>query len=162
MATTRTAEVEWVGGLMDGEGKIAHTTSTKLDGLELSWPGRLDDEEGVTSPEELVAAGLSGCYAMSVAHTLVGGGWEPQEIKVAASLMFEPGRGIVGGGLTLQVTIDGEIGDDKLWEVADRAKLSCPVVNALSGVDLELDLPGVEKPVEEVAAEPELDEAPAE
>jgi osmotically inducible protein OsmC len=97
---------------------------------------------------------------MSVAHTLVGGGWEPEEIKVGASLTFEPGRGIIAGSLTLTATVDGGLADDKLWEVAERAKLSCPVANALSGVDLELDLPGVEKPVEEIA-EPELDEAPA-
>ncbi len=158
MSTQRNAEVEWLGGLLDGEGKIVKTTSTKLEGLELSWPGRLDDE-GITSPEELVAAGLSACYAMSVAHTLVGGGWEPEGIKVGSTLTFEPGRGIIGGTLTLHATVDGGISDDKLWEAADRAKQSCPVVNALSGVDIELYLPGVVKPADDTAA-PEFDEAP--
>jgi lipoyl-dependent peroxiredoxin len=151
MATTRNAEVEWTGGLLHGEGKIVKTVSTRLDGLEVSWDARLADE-GLTSPEELVAAGLSSCFAMSVAHTLVGGGWEPAQIKVDSSLTFEPGRGIVAGTLTLHATVESVISDEKLWEAAERAKASCPIVNALSGVDFVLDLPGVEKPADDASA----------
>ena len=158
MSTQRTAEVEWVGGLLDGEGKITSTTSHRLEGLEVDWNTRLDEESGGTSPEELLAAGLSACFAMSVAHSLVGSGWEPEELKVASSLTFEPGVGITAGTLTVHATVDG-IPDDKLWEAVERAKLGCPVVNALSGIDFALDLPGVEKPVEEIA-EPEFEEVP--
>jgi osmotically inducible protein OsmC len=155
MPTTRKAEVDWLGGLMDGEGKIVKTSSGKLQDLKLTFPNRLEEDSEMTSPEELIAAGLAGCYAMSVAHTLNGGGWEPEELKVGASLSFEPGRGIVAGTLTLHATVES-LSDQKLWEAADLAKRNCPVVNALSGVDIQLDLPGVEKPVEEAA------EAPAE
>jgi lipoyl-dependent peroxiredoxin len=161
MSTERTAEVEWIGGLMDGEGKVLRSSSSKLDELEVTWNSRLESEDELTSPEELVAAGLAACYAMSVAHTLVGSGWEPEELRVSASLGFEPGRGITGGSLVLHATVEG-ISDDKLWEAADRAKLNCPVVNALSGVDLDLELPGVERGEVEEAAEAELDELPAE
>ena len=156
MSTQRTAEVEWIGGLLDGEGKITATTSHRLEGLEVDWNTRLDEESGGTSPEELVAAGLSACFAMSVSHSLVGSGWEPEEIKVASSLSFEPGVGITGGTLTVNATVGG-IPDDKLWDAVERAKLGCPVVKALAGVELELELPGVEKPAEETA-EPELEE----
>lgn len=158
MATQRTAEVEWIGGLLDGEGKVTSTSSHKLEGLEVDWNTRLDEESAGTSPEELVAAGLSACFAMSVAHSLVGSGWEPQELKVASSLSFEPGVGITDGTLTVHATVDG-IPDDKLWDAVERAKLNCPVVKALAGVELELDLPGVERPVEETT-EPELEEVP--
>jgi osmotically inducible protein OsmC len=158
MSTQRTAEVEWIGGLLDGEGKITSTTSHQLEGLEVDWNTRLDEESAGTSPEELVAAGLSACFAMSVSHSLVGAGWEPEEIKVGSSLTFEPGVGITAGTLTVHATVDG-IPDDKLWEAVERAKVNGPVAKALAGVELELDLPGVEKPVEETV-EPELEEVP--
>jgi lipoyl-dependent peroxiredoxin len=154
MATVRTAEVEWIGNLIEGEGKLVSTTSGKLPELELTWPARLDEDSGKTSPEELVASGLAACYAMSLAHTLVGGGWEPEELKISASLDFKAGVGITGGRLVAEATVDG-MPDDKKWEHAERARQSCPVVRALAGVDIELDLPGVEKPVEE-AVEPEF------
>jgi osmotically inducible protein OsmC len=150
MATERTAEVEWTGDLLHGEGTIAKTSSTNLEGLELSWPGRTNDDSELTSPEELVAAGLAACFAMSVAYTLAGGGFEAEQLKVSASLTFEPGTGITAGGLTLDATVPG-ISDEKLWENVERAKSSCPIVNALAGVDLTLDLPGVERPTEDAA-----------
>src|SRR5579884_3896774 len=138
MVTQRTAEVEWVGGLLDGEGKVTSTSSHHLEGLEVDWAHRLDEESGGTSPEELVAAGLSACFAMSVAHSLVGSGWEPEELKVASSLTFEPGVGITTGSLSVHATVGG-IPDDKLWEAVERAKLNCPVVKALAGVEPELE-----------------------
>jgi osmotically inducible protein OsmC len=154
MPTERTAQVEWIGDLMSGEGKVVSSTSGLLPELELTWDSRLDEDSGLASPEELVAAGLAGCYAMSLAHGLVGGGWEPEEIKVTAGLSFEPGVGVTAGRLVAEVTVDG-ITDEKKWETAERARQNCPVVKALAGVEIDLDLPGVERPVEE-PVEPEF------
>jgi osmotically inducible protein OsmC len=148
MATERKAEVEWIGDLMGGEGKLVSTTSGLLPELELTWDARLDEDSGLVSPEEFLAAGLASCYAMSLTHTLVGGGWEPEELKVAASLNFEPGVGITSGKISVEATVEG-IEDAKLWERAELARQNCPVVKALAAVDIELDLPGVERPVEE-------------
>jgi osmotically inducible protein OsmC len=80
VATERTVELEWIGQFLDGEGKIVNSTSTKLNELEVSWPARTDDESGLTSPEELLAAAHASCFAMQFASTLVGGGWEPMEM----------------------------------------------------------------------------------
>ena len=51
MATQRQVEVEWIGGLMDGEGKIMSTTSGALPELEVTWDARerrdrAEDEPG--------------------------------------------------------------------------------------------------------------------
>jgi osmotically inducible protein OsmC len=156
MPTRRGADVEWIGDLTSGEGTLLSSTSGRLPQLGLTWDARLDEDSGLVSPEEFVAAGLASGYAMSLAHTLVGGGWDPEELKVSASLSFEPGVGVRQGSLVVHGTVDG-ITDDKLWERAELARQNCPVVKALAGVDIELDLPDVDKPPDE-AVEPQFAE----
>ena len=49
----------------------------------------------------------------------------------------------------MHVELDGEIPDDKLREVAERAKLSCPVSKALAGIEIALEIPQLPPPPEE-------------
>jgi len=151
MATERTVDVEWVGAFLDGEGRIVQSTSGQLPELSVSWPGRTDEESGLTSPEELLAAAHASCYSMALAAGLVGGGWEPMEMQVSCTVGFEPGVGITSSKLTARVTLDGEIPDDKLRETAERAKVSCPVSKALAGIEIALDLPDLPPPEDELA-----------
>ena len=155
MSTERTVEVEWIGAFLDGEGKIVDSTSGKLPELEVTWEGRTDDESGLTSPEELLAAAHASCYSMALAAGLVGGGWEPVEIKTSCTVALEVGVGVVSSKLSTRVEVDGEIADDKLREVAERAKLSCPISKALAGIEITLELPDLPPPAEE------LEEGPA-
>ena len=161
MATERTAEVEWIGDFLGGEGKILSSTSGKLPELDVTWAGRTDEDSGEMSPEELLAAAHASCYSMQLAAGLVGGGYEPMEMKIACTVALEIGVGIVSSKLTAHVTLDGEIEDDKLREIAERAKLNCPVSKALAGIEITLDLPDLAPPEdeEEVAAEGEEVEA---
>ena len=153
MATERTVEVEWIGDFLSGEGKIVSSTSGLLPELEITWPGRTDEESGLSSPEELLAAAHASCYSMALTSGLVGGGYEPAEIQVSCTVALEPGVGIVTSKLTAHVTLDGEIADDKLREIAERAKLNCPVSKALAGTEITLDLPDLAPPEDEVAEE---------
>ena len=155
MATERTVDVEWIGTFLDGEGKIVNSTSGKLPELEVSWEGRTNEDSGLTSPEELLAAAHASCYSMALASGLVGGGWEPTEIRTSATVALEVGVGIVSSKLTVHVDVDGEIPDDKLRETAERAKLSCPVSKALAGIEITLDIPQLPPPEEEKSAEAE-------
>ena len=150
MATDRTVAVEWIGGFLDGEGKIVSSTSGKLPELEVTWEGRTNEDAGLTSPEELLAAAHASCYSMALASGLVGGGWEPMEIKTSCTVGLEVGVGIVSSKLTVHVELDGEIPDDKLREVAERAKVSCPVSKALAGIEITLDLPDLPPPEDEL------------
>ncbi len=150
MATERTAEIEWIGDFLGGEGKLLSTTSGKLPELEVTWEGRSNEDSGLTSPEELLAAAHASCFAMSLASGLVGGGYEPMEMQVSCTVGYEIGVGIVSSKLTAHVTLDGEIADDKLRETAERAKLSCPVSKALAGIEITLDLPDLAPPEDEV------------
>jgi osmotically inducible protein OsmC len=155
MATVRTAEVEWIGDFMDGEGKLGSTSSGALGELEVTWGSRVDQVKGGTSPEELLAAAHATDFAMQLAHGLVGAGAEPEILNVSASVSFEPGRGITGSALTARLSVRGLV-DEKIREVAERAMLGCPLTRALAGIDVTLDLPDLAPPpVEEDAQEGE-------
>jgi lipoyl-dependent peroxiredoxin len=161
VATERTVDVEWIGAFLDGEGKIVSSTSGQLPELEVTWEGRTNEESGLTSPEELLAAAHASCYSMALASGLVGGGWEPMEIKTSCTVAFEVGVGIVSSKLVTNVELDGEIADDKLREVAERAKLSCPVSKALAGIEITLELPQLPPPEDELEEGAEGEEVAA-
>jgi osmotically inducible protein OsmC len=161
VATERTVDVEWVGAFLDGEGKIVSSTSGQLPELEVTWEGRTNEDSGLTSPEELLAAAHASCYSMALASGLVGGGWEPVEIKTSCTVAFEVGVGIVSSKLVTNIELDGEIADDKLREVAERAKLSCPVSKALAGIEITLELPQLPPPEDELEEGAEGEEVAA-
>ena len=158
MAIEHTVDLEWIGGFIDGEGKVVNSTSGKLNDFEVSWQARTDGDTGLTTPEELLAGALASCFAMQLSSGLVGGGWEPMETQISCTIGFEVGIGITSAKLTARVEVDGEIPDEKLVEVAERAKLMCPVSKALAGIEITLDLPDVELPEEEEEEEGEGDE----
>jgi osmotically inducible protein OsmC len=85
---------------------------------------------------------------MQFASGLVGAGWEPEEMSVSAEVSFEIGFGIASSALTARVTVD-RLTDDQIREIAERAKLNCPVSRALAAVDITLELPGLAAPADE-------------
>ena len=71
---TRTARTAWNGTLEQGSGQV-ELTSSKLDTFEVSFPKRAAEEaNGYTSPEELIAAAHSACYAMQLSALIAQAG----------------------------------------------------------------------------------------
>src|SRR4029078_3281301 len=69
MATfSRSVTVNWEGGIMDGKG-TAKAGSGAFN-LPVSFPRRIGDPEGQTSPEELMAAAHAACFAMALNATV--------------------------------------------------------------------------------------------
>jgi osmotically inducible protein OsmC len=67
---TRSAHTTWSGSLQDGSGTV-DLTSSGVGSYQVSFPSRTaDSADGVTSPEELVAAAHSSCYAMQLSAVL--------------------------------------------------------------------------------------------
>jgi lipoyl-dependent peroxiredoxin len=159
MATQRDVEVEWIGGLMDGQGTLMSSTSGQLPEFEFTWDSRNDETEPKTSPEELLAAAHAADFGMQLAHGLIGAGWDPDVITVHAKVSFELGIGITDITLVAQVESDG-LPDEILRETAERAKATCPLSKALAGVEITLQLPDLppEEEEEEEAAEYAEDE----
>ncbi|HXP53697.1 MAG TPA: OsmC family peroxiredoxin [Streptosporangiaceae bacterium] len=139
---TRTARTAWTGTLEQGSGQV-ELTSSKLGTYEMSFPKRAaDDANGATSPEELIAAAHSACYAMQLSALIGQAGGTPQALDVQADVALGPdpagGFKLTGIKLTVRGEVDG-LTDDQFAEAANAAKASCPVSKALTGVDITLD-----------------------
>jgi lipoyl-dependent peroxiredoxin len=137
MATTRSATTTWDGGLTDGKGRVV-LESSGVGTFDVSWPARSEDPNGMTSPEELIAAAHSSCFSMALSAGLGKAGTPPQRLETHAEVDFQPGTGITQIRLSVRGTVDG-IDADAFREAAEGAKANCPVSKALAGVDITLD-----------------------
>jgi osmotically inducible protein OsmC len=139
----RTAKTAWSGTLLKGSGRV-EMTSSGVGEYDVSFPKRAADEAGgTTSPEELIAAAHSACYAMSLSNEVEVAGGTPKTLDVIAevSLGPDPGGGFKLTGIIL--TVGGEVDglDAAGFEAAaERAKVGCPVSKALTGVDIALNV----------------------
>src|ERR671918_2515877 len=68
MTFERTVEVDWQGSVMEGKGEAK--AGSGAFSLPVSFPSRIGDAAGKTSPEELMAAAHAACYAMALNATL--------------------------------------------------------------------------------------------
>lgn len=139
---TRTARTAWNGDLQTGSGQV-ELSSSKVGTYEVSFPKRAADEaDGTTSPEELVAAAHSACYAMSLSNgvTQAGGTVQALDVKADVTLGADPNGGfkLTGILLTVRGEIDGMDGA-AFQAAAEAAKKGCPISKALAGVDISLD-----------------------
>jgi len=138
----RNARTEWTGGLQDGSGTVA-LTSSGIGSYSVSWPRRAgDDAEGVTSPEELIAAAHSSCYCMQLSALIGEAGGTVTSLVTDAAVRFGPdpagGFRISGIKLTVRGQVEG-LDADGFAKVADDAKATCPVSKALTGTEITLD-----------------------
>jgi osmotically inducible protein OsmC len=140
---TRTAQTVWHGSLNEGSGRV-ELSSSHVGTYDVSFPKRAADEAGgTTSPEELIAAAHSSCYAMQLSALIGQAGAEPTELDVRADVTLGPDK--AGGfrltGITLSVTgtVDG-MDKATFEELAQAAKAGCPVSKALTGVDIGLNV----------------------
>ena len=139
---TRTARTAWTGSLQEGSGKVEFTSS-QLDTYDVSFPTRsADSADGHTSPEELIAAAHSSCYAMQLSALIAEAGGTPQALDVSAdvSLGEDPAGGfrLTGIALTVRGEVDG-LDEAGFVQAAEDAKAGCPVSKALTGVEITLD-----------------------
>ena len=139
---TRTARTGWTGNLEQGVGKV-ELTSSKLATFEVSFPRRAaEDAGGFTSPEELIAAAHSSCYAMQLSALVAQAGGTPQALDVQADVSLGPdpagGFKLTGIKLTVRGEVDG-LNAEQFAQAAQAAKEGCPVSKALTGVDITLD-----------------------
>jgi osmotically inducible protein OsmC len=133
VATDRKAEVTWRGDLMSGAGRVDTVTSGAFGGLDVSWAARTEEPNGMTSPEELIAAAHAACFSMAFSGGLAREGHAPEELKTSAAVTFQPGEGITKIVLDVTGRVPG-MDEDAFKEAAEQAKENCPVSKALAGV----------------------------
>jgi osmotically inducible protein OsmC len=139
MATERTAEVTWRGSLMEGRGTIERVQSGAFGPLDVTWAARSEEPEGLTSPEELIAAAHAACFSMALSHGLAQAGTPPERLDTSATVTFVPGTGITKIALRVRGQVSG-VDEAAFGEVAEAAKVGCPVSKALAAVpEITLD-----------------------
>ena len=142
MATfSRTVTVDWAGSIMEGKGEAKAGSGAFT--LPVSFPSRIGDSNGLTSPEELVAAAHASCYAMALNATVGRKGGSIAKTNVTATVIADKGEsGIKLTTSKLKVVVEGLQGIEKseFAEVAKQAEAGCPISNALRGtMQIELE-----------------------
>lgn len=138
---TRTARTDWTGGFEDGSGRV-ELSSSGLGTYTVSFPTRLAEKaDGATSPEELLAAAHSSCFAMQLSALLGEAGAQVQALEVSADVSLgpdDPGFKLTGITLTVRGEVTG-IDEAGFVTQAQTAGKMCPVSKALTGVEITVD-----------------------
>jgi lipoyl-dependent peroxiredoxin len=139
---TRTARTAWTGGINDGTGRV-ELVSSGLATYDVSFPRRTaEDADGTTSPEELIAAAHSSCYAMALSGIIGRAGGTDISLDIQADVSIGPdpagGLRLTGIVLTVRGRVEG-LDPAGFEEAANDAKTGCPVSKALTGVEITLD-----------------------
>jgi lipoyl-dependent peroxiredoxin len=130
----RQAEVKWDGSLTHGNGALS-TRSGALDQLPVTWASRTEQPDGLTSPEELIAAAHASCFAMALALVLGKADRPPEHLTVSAECTLEEVDGaprITTVALSVRAHV-AELDQAGFEHHLAAAGELCPVSNALRG-----------------------------
>jgi lipoyl-dependent peroxiredoxin len=134
---TRSATARWEGALRGGQG-IIRIESIGLQ-ARYTFASRFEEDHG-TNPEELIAAAHAGCFSMQLSFLLGKAGFEPRNIDTVASATLDKvgdANRITNMRLLTEAAVPG-IDNDTFQRVANDAKTTCPVSQALAGVSITL------------------------
>lgn len=135
----RHCDVIWEGSIREGKGEaIAGTGAFRLP---VTFPARVEQPGGKTSPEELIAAAHAACYAMALTATMGRRNASARRVKVTATIEAEFEAGIKITASHLKVIAEGLQGVTAadFPQLARDAEQACPVSNALRG-SLKIDV----------------------
>ncbi|QTE29773.1 OsmC family peroxiredoxin [Pengzhenrongella sicca] len=138
----RTARTAWNGSLAEGSGQV-ELSSSGAGTFDVSFPKRAAEKaEGTTSPEELIAAAHSACYAMQLSAMIAEAGGVPVALQISADVTLGPdpagGFRIPSIALTVRGEVEG-LDAEGFVAAAELAKQTCPVSKALTGTTITLD-----------------------
>ena len=130
----RHVDVEWTGSVMEGSG-VAKAGTGAFE-LPVTFPSRIGEPAGKTSPEELMAAAHAACFAMALNGALGRKPASADKTVIRATVHADKGdAGIKIMSSKLEVTAYGLKGLDAAGfdALAKEAEGKCPVSNAYRG-----------------------------
>ncbi len=136
---SRSGQASWQGTVPEGGGRIALGSGVYEGSFTLR--ARVEDVEGTTNPEELIAAAEAGCFTMSLANLLSEAGSPPQDLQTTARVRLEQ----TDEGFRITRIAVKTVGDvpgmdsDQFVALAEQAKATCPVSLALAGTEITLE-----------------------
>lgn len=119
---------------MEGSGMVV--AGSEAFSLPVTFPRRIGEPEGMTSPEELMAAAHAACFAMALNGAVGRKGGAIGKTQITCKVTAEKGEaGIKIATSALSVVADGLTGiaPEAFAEVAKEAESRCPVSNAYRG-----------------------------
>lgn len=139
----RQATTRWNGDLMSGSGTTSGASGALSD-MPVTWAARTESSDGKTSPEELVAAAHSSCYAMAFSNTLAQEGYAPESLEVMATVTFdtqaEGGPAVTRSALKVSGKVPG-LSQEQFEEIAKKGEQGCPISNLIrGGAEITLDV----------------------
>ena len=143
----RSADVTWKGNVARGSGGITAATGA-FKQLPYSLATRVEEPDGHTSPEELLAAAHAACYAMSLASELSDAGSPPEHLDVRATVTLDQvedgSHRIVASELRARARVT-EVDQQTLEQLAKSASEGCPfskLIEASAQVTVNATLEG--------------------
>lgn len=133
MATVeRNARIVWEGDLGSGSGTVSGGSGA-INEMPVTFASRVQNPDGKTSPEEMVASAHATCYAMAFSNVLSEKGNAPDRLTVSASCYFDDSQlKITAVDLDVQGQVPG-MDQGGFESAASEAEQLCPVSNALRG-----------------------------
>jgi osmotically inducible protein OsmC len=131
--TLNTATAEWQGNLAQGKGTFALGQGAFKG--QYSFNSRFETGTG-TNPEELIAAAHAACFSMAFSHQLAQAGFTPTAVQTTANVTLtktDSGFAITQIALICDADVAG-ISEATFFELANAAKIGCPVSKALASV----------------------------
>ena len=132
----REASATWHGSIEEGHG---HMQFGDYEG-SYSVPSRFAEGEG-TNPEELLGAAHAGCFSMALSSGMSAAGHPPNSVETAAQVhidKLETGWTVTRVHLITTVNAEG-LEAEAFQEFAEKAKLTCPISKALTGVEITME-----------------------
>ncbi|HTL03592.1 MAG TPA: OsmC family peroxiredoxin [Vicinamibacterales bacterium] len=145
MIFERSVTTDWEGGLMDGSGVAK--AGTGAFSLPVSFPSRIGEPAGKTSPEELMAAAHAACFAMALNAALGKKSAKAKKTHVTATVSADKGdAGIKIVSSKVKVVVEGLEGmtPAEFSTFVKEADKGCPVSNAYRGT-MQIDVEGSAK-----------------
>jgi osmotically inducible protein OsmC len=133
MATTRNADATWSGDLLSGRGTVTASTTRVFADLPTTWASRTTEPEGMTSPEELLAAAHASCFSMACSNELAKAGTPPSSVSVRVAVTgdkLDTGWTVVSSAITVRGVVPGAT-PESFQAAAEKAKDGCPISKAL-------------------------------
>ena len=134
MEFSRHVTINWTGSVMEGSGMVKAGSGAFT--LPVTFPRRIGDPEGMTSPEELMAAAHAACFAMALNGAVGRKGGAIAKTQITCKVTADKGEaGIKITTSALSLVAEGLSGIDAatFQEVAKEAEQKCPVSNAYRG-----------------------------
>lgn len=131
----KTASVHWEGPGKTGKGTVSTETGAIKD-YPYTAGTRFEGERTGTNPEEILGAAHAACFTMAFAFACEKAGHSPSALDTKATVHLakqSDGFMVQRIALELDASVPG-IDDTQFQELAQAAKLGCPISKALASV----------------------------